>query len=222
MTSGGLRSRSSMGAEPTETMLKQRVRTLEIVAQPARGCGAVLACKRLHARSAKELPVHADQKRRSDACIASIDPFLFQRPGQRLRERRHHLEFLRAQRLRVLERAREGDEPRAGQARALAHLHTPQRVEYGLALGPRPDRFAELSRALVNLVEEEIFLRREVIEDGFLRHTGVGGDLGYGHVVEAALDEQPHRHVGNLLPRRELLRLPQAHARSVAFWLLSP
>ena len=148
MTSGGLRSRSSMGAEPTETMLEQRVRTLEIVAQTAGRRGAVLARERLRTRGAKELAVHADQERGGDACVTRIDAFVLQRTGERLREGRHDLELLRAERLRVLERAREGDEAGAGQARALAHLHTAQRVEDGLALGPRPNRFAQLGRSV--------------------------------------------------------------------------
>ena len=50
----------------------------------------------------------------------------------------------------------------------------------------------ELARALGHLVEEEVLLGREVIEDGLLRHAGLGGDLGDRDLVEAALDEQAH------------------------------
>jgi len=222
MTSGGLRGRTVMSAELTEPVLEQRVCTLEIVAQPARRRRPMLACEGLHARGAKELPVHADQKRGRDARITEIDAFLLERIGERLRKRRHDLELLRAERLRPLERAREEDEPRAGEACALSDLKASERVEDRLAVGARPNRLAELPRAFGDLVEEEILLRREVIEDGLLRQAGFRSDLGYRDSVEATLDEEAHSHVRNLLPRRELLRLPQAHARSVAFWLLSP
>src|SRR4029077_10483337 len=106
------------------------------------------------------------QERGGDAGVTRLDAFLLQRVGERLRKRRHDLELLRAQRLRVLERARKGDEPWAGETRALSDLNAPERVEDRLAVRPRPDRLTELARALGDLVEEEIFLRREVIEDG--------------------------------------------------------
>src|SRR6185503_12678992 len=97
MSSGGLRGRRGMSAEPTEPVLEQRVRTLEIVAQPARRCRPVLAGQRLHARSTKELAMDADQERGGDPRVAGIDPFLLERAGQRLSEGPHHLELLRAE-----------------------------------------------------------------------------------------------------------------------------
>jgi len=220
MTSGGVRGRRGMDAETTQPVLEQRVRALEIASQPPRGSRSVFAGKRLHARGAKELAMHADQKRSGDPRIARVDSLVLERDGQCLSERRHDLELLRTQRLRVLEGAREGHETRAGETGTLADLKATKRDEDRLTLRSRPDRLTEHARPFGDLVEEEIFLRREVIEDGLLGEAGFRCHLGYGHVVETALNEEAHRHVSDLLPRRELLRLPQAHTKSVAFWLL--
>src|SRR6185312_15902876 len=129
MSSGGLRGRRGMSAEPTEPVLEQRVRTLEIVAQPARRRRAVLAGQRLQARGAKELAMNADQERGGDPGVARIDPFLLERVGQRLRERPHHLELLRAEGGRVFEGAGESGEPGAREPRALTDLQPAKRVE---------------------------------------------------------------------------------------------
>src|SRR5262249_13462300 len=65
------------------------------------------------------------------------------------------------------------------------------------------------------LVEEEVLLRREVVEDGLLRDARRRRDLGDRDVVEAALDEQAHRRIRELAPRRQLLRLAKPHRRIV-------
>src|SRR5262249_60670158 len=69
------------------------------------------------------------------------------------------------------------------------------------------------------LVEEEVLLRREVVEDGLLGDACRRCDLGDRDVVEAALDEEAHRRVGELAPRRQLLRLAKPHRRIVYDWL---
>jgi hypothetical protein len=46
-------------------------------------------------------------------------------------------------------------------------------------------------------IEEELFLRLEVVEDRRDRDVGGGGHLRHGHVVEAALDEHFRGDVGD-------------------------
>ncbi|GAA3076829.1 hypothetical protein GCM10020000_72890 [Streptomyces olivoverticillatus] len=75
-----------------------------------------------------------------------------------------------------------------------------------LALADRADE--ELHR-LGDPVEEEVFLAREVVEDGHRRDLGGPGDLGDGDVVEAPLDEQLRGRVRDALPRLTLLLFAQ-------------
>src|SRR5262249_24312290 len=84
------------------------------------------------------------------------------------------------------------------------------------AVADRPD---QRRLALGKLVEEKVFLRREVVEDGLLGDARRGSDLGDRDVVEAALDEEAHRRVRELAPRRQLLRLTKPHLRIVYDWL---
>ena len=93
-------------------------------------------------------------------------------------------------------------------------LQPAQRLEDGLAGRTAADRLDERRLALRHLVEEEILLRREVVVDRLLGDAGRCRDLGDGHPVEAALGEEPHRPVGDLLPRVQLLRLAQSHSGS--------
>ena len=81
------------------------------------------------------------------------------------------------------------------------------------------NRRHERRLAVVDLVEEEVLLRREVVEDGLLRDARGLGDLGYLHALEAALDEEAQRGVGDGLPCLSLLELAQAHVRSVTRFL---
>ena len=212
MSSGGLRGRRGMSAEPTEPVLEQRVRALEIAAQaarraPGRACPAS-ACMRAARKNCRWTLIRSEAAIR--ASRGSIPSSSSASVSACANVHMTSSSFARSAR-RVLERAREAREPGAREPRALADLQLAERVEDRLAVGPRPDRLRERPRALGDLVEEEILLRREVIEDRLLRHAGLGGDLGDGNLVEATLDEQAHRHVGDLLPGRELLRLPQAH-----------
>ena len=73
------------------------------------------------------------------------------------------------------------------------------------------NRLDEGCLTLVDLVEEQVLLGREVVEDGLLRDTCRRGDLGDGNVIEAALHEHSHRGVRDQLPRLELLGLAQTH-----------
>src|SRR5262249_30930244 len=57
-----------------------------------------------------------------------------------------------------------------------------------------------------------VFLRGEVVEDGFLGDTCLARDLADGNVIEAACHEEAHPGGRDRLPRLELLRLPQAHS----------
>ncbi len=67
-----------------------------------------------------------------------------------------------------------------------------------------------------HLVEEEVLLRREVVEDGLLGDARRGSDLGDGDLVEAALPRTAASpRSASSLPRVQLLGLPQAHVRSV-------
>src|SRR5512146_2486049 len=206
--------------EPAEPVLEQRERTIEIAPQLPRGGRAVLAGERLAARGPEDLSVDADQEPGGDPRVAGVDPLLLEGIGNCLSEQRHDLELLGLERRRVLENAREDREARTRQACTLADLHPTQRRDDRLAVGTRSDRLCDHPRTFGNLVEEEVFLRREIVVDGLLRHAGLGCDLGDRDAIEAALHEEPHHDIRDLLPRRELLRLPQAHNRIVT-WLIA-
>ena len=178
--------------------------------------GAVSPGERLLPRRPEELAVHADQQPGGDPRVARVDAELaLDRRGQHLREVRHHLELLGLQRGRLLDDPREGREARAGEPRALADLKPPERSEDRLVRRSAADRLDDRGLTLGDLVEEQILLRREVVVDGLLRHVRRRGDVGNGHPVEAALDEEPHRLVGELAAHVQLLGLAQAHDRSV-------
>src|SRR3954447_8263363 len=134
MTSGSGRGRTCMRVEITESMFEQRVGTLEIATQPSRGGGAVLARERLRACGAKEMPVHADQERSRDPCVARIDPLFLERTGERVREQRHDLELLRLQRLGLFEDTGEDREPGTRETRRLADLERAERGDDRLAV----------------------------------------------------------------------------------------
>jgi hypothetical protein len=106
-------------------------------------------------------------------------------------------------------------EPRACEPRHLRKLHAPHGVQHRLLDGARPEAVGECAHALRDLVEEQVFLRREVVEDGLLGDPCLGRHLRYRHMVEAARHEQAHGDAGDLLPRRELLGLAQTHGHSV-------
>src|SRR5438105_1289598 len=203
--------RTGMHSEPTETMLEQRVRPLEVAAQPPHGSGTVPAGQRLLAGEAEELPVHSDQEPGGDARIARIDSLQQQRIAKGMRERRHDLELLRPQRGRLLENPREGGEAGAAQPAAFLQLQPSQRRDDRLAVWTRADRLRQRLCPLRDLVVEEVLLGREVIENRLLGDVRRRSDLSYGDSLEAALGEEPHRRVGDQLPRCELLRLAQAH-----------
>jgi hypothetical protein len=59
-------------------------------------------------------------------------------------------------------------------------------------------------------VEDEVLLGGEVVEDGLLRDVGGAGDVGDRHRVEAVLEEELHRRVGDRRARLALLALAQA------------
>nr|AEM44289.1 TetR-family transcriptional regulator [uncultured bacterium] len=59
-------------------------------------------------------------------------------------------------------------------------------------------------------VEDEVFLEREVVADRHLRHVGGFGDLRDGDVLEAPLDEQQRRDMGQPVAGLALLAPAQA------------
>jgi hypothetical protein len=129
------------------------------------------------------------------------------RLGEHVGEPRHDGELLRLQRSRLLDDPCEGREAGRAEARALADLHPPKRRDDRLARLATPDRVDERRLPRRHLVEEEVLLRREVVEDGLLGDVGGLRDVGDGHTVEAARDKQLHGLVGDLLANPELLRL---------------
>ena len=203
-------------------MLEQLVRALEIASQPAHGGRPVRAYERLLARCAEQLPVHAHEQPGRDPRVALVDAeLLLDRLGQGGREPRHHLELLGLQGRRLLDDPREHGEAGAAHARALATLQAAQRSEDRLAGTTASNRLTQRLFARRHLVEEEVFLRREVVEDRLLGDARLGRDLGDGNVVEAALDEEAHRRIRNLPPRLLFLRLAQPHLRIVSNFLHS-
>jgi hypothetical protein len=202
--------------EAAEPVLEQVVGPLEIGTEPPDGGGAMLAGERLLACGVEYLAVDADEQTGRDPCIALVDAELaLDRARQHLREAGHHLELLGPQCGRLLDDPREVGEARAAETRALTYLQAAERREDRLSGLAFSDRGDEQRLALRNFVEEEVFLRRKVVEDRLLRDTRGGRHLGDGDALEATRHEEAHRLVGDLLPRLELLRLPQAHALSV-------
>ena len=156
--------------------------------------------------------MHADEHVRRDLRVELVGAELApDRLREHLGEARHDLELLRSEGGRLLDDPREGREPGRAHARALADLHPPQRRDDRLVRPPAADRVDEGSLPRRHLVEEEVLLRREVVEDRLLRHVGGRGHLGDRHMVEPAGDKQLHGLVGDLLPDPNLLRLTKSH-----------
>ena len=85
----------------------------------------------------------------------------------------------------------------------------PERVEGGLAGEAVAQRACQAVEVTVDVVEDDRFLRREVGEERARRDVGRGGDVGDGRGVIAALGEQAHGRVDDLLARALLLAFPQ-------------
>src|SRR5438045_785158 len=81
--------------ERTETVLEQRVGTLQLRAQAPNRGGTMTARERLGARVAEKLPVHADERARGDLRVERVRAELdADRIGEHASEPRHHLELL--------------------------------------------------------------------------------------------------------------------------------
>src|SRR5262249_43547854 len=61
---------------------------------------------------------------------------------------------------------------------------------------------------------DEVFFRREVVEDGRLGDVRFAGDLGDADALEAALGKQPPGGLGDELPSLLLLALAQTQLRA--------
>ncbi len=81
-----------------------------------------------------------------------------------------------------------------------------------LFLVPAADRVEQPRAEDLQPEVEQVFLGREVVEDGRLSDLRLAGDLGNGHAVETAVGEQPPRGIGDQLPRLLLLQFAKAHA----------
>src|SRR5437588_619604 len=152
-----------------EPVLEQVEHAIEVGAQAADGGRPVLAGERPPARGTEELPVDADEQSGRDPRVALLDAeLLLDRVGEHLDEMPHHLELLRPQGGRRLDDPREGGEARARQTLARRDLETTQPREYRLAWPAIADCGDERRLARGHLVEEEVFLGRKVVVDGFL------------------------------------------------------
>ena len=70
-------------------------------------------------------------------------------------------------------------------------VHEPaERGEHRFVTVTIPDRVEQVVLERADAPEDEVFLGREVVENGLLRHVRGRGDLGDGDPVEAALGEQ--------------------------------
>src|SRR5262249_20831384 len=89
---------------------------------------------------------------------------------------------------------------------------TAERVENRLADRAVADRGEQLLLERLEAAVEQVFLRREVVEDGCGRHIGCLRHLGHRDVVEAALCKE--RQSGVCDGRACLLLLPLAKTGS--------
>src|SRR5918999_1750121 len=85
----------------------------------------------------------------------------------------------------------------------------PERVEGGLAGQAVAQRARQAVEVAVEVVEDDRLLRREVGEERARRHLSGGRDVGDRRGVEAALGEQAHGGLDDLLPRALLLAFPE-------------
>ncbi len=83
------------------------------------------------------------------------------------------------------------------------------RVEWCEIERLRGERFDERGAALLGVTEEDVFLRREVPEEGARRHLARIRDLLDGGAVESLPREEVHRRVVECLSGACLLPLAQ-------------
>ena len=131
--------------------------------------------------------------------------------------------LLPAQEEPVAQRAALRDEPRHGRrstrpGRARRGRRTPASPRGRARRSTCPagrvaDRLDERGAALLAAVQDEVLLGGEVVEDRLLGDVGGARDVGDGHRVEAARDEQRHRRLRDRLARLALLALAQSFGR---------
>ena len=85
----------------------------------------------------------------------------------------------------------------------------PERVEGGLAGQAVAKRARQAVEVAVDVVEDDRLLRREVGEERARRDVGGGRDVGDRRGVIAALGEEAHGRLDDLLARALLLAFPQ-------------
>jgi hypothetical protein len=85
------------------------------------------------------------------------------------------------------------------------------RTDQGLSRLALTDSVGERFQTLRHLVEEDVLLRREVVEHRLLGDARLLRYVGDGNVIEAACDEETHPCGGDRLARLQLLGLAQAH-----------
>ena len=76
-----------------------------------------------------------------------------------------------------------------------------------------PQRVAQHLAALLVAIEEQVLLAGEVVEHRHAPDVRGFRDLVHRHGVEAALEEQPRRRVGDGLPRGEAFSGPPVGER---------
>src|SRR5919201_87537 len=177
----------------------------------------MLARESMGAGVPEVLPLDAYEDVRRDPRIELVNAELApDRVGERIGEAGHDLELLRLQGLRPLDDPGEGGEAATAEALARPGLKPLERLGDRLARFAVPDSLDQRRLPLGDLVPEEVFLGREVVEDGLLGDSGRGGNFGDGNVVEAASREETHRLLGDLLPGAQLLRLAEPHSSIIA------
>lgn len=86
--------------------------------------------------------------------------------------------------------------PREERPQLLAQNVRDSRGGVAIVLGDSADNGVHRS---IEAIEQEGLLGREVVEDSRLRHTTLAGDLGDRHVVEATVEEEASRGIGEFL-----------------------
>ena len=88
-----------------------------------------------------------------------------------------------------------------------------QRGQGGLAGAAFPHDPGRLALMIGEPVEDQVLFRAEVPEQGRLGDLRGGGDVGDGHLVEAAFQEQGDRDRRHGVVGALLLQFPQSHSR---------
>jgi hypothetical protein len=99
---------------------------------------------------------------------------------------------------------------RGRQAVHVLQQRVPEGLQGGYVAGSASYGVDQVDAVCLHRTEEEVLLRREVVEDGSLGHVRISSDFGDTDLVEAALFEQPTCGFGDHRSRLLLLAFAKA------------